>query len=203
MTDLLGPPRSPETPFFTDATGYPDYHGERPAKYDELLADNQHYADIAASIQAVTEDLILELAREAHRRTGKSRLCLAGGVALNSVANARILNETPFEDIYVPPSDGGGALGSSLLAWNAMLDSPERIVMDHAYWGTWHGKDAIAEAIAASGHTAIHYDDEEVLVDAVCDRLEGGRVVGWFQGRSEVGTEGTGKPQHTGRSTSV
>ena len=194
MTDLLGPPRAPETPFFTEATGYPDYYGERPDKYDELFTDNQHYADIAASIQAVAEDLILELARESHRETGKTRLCLAGGVALNSVANARILNETPFEDIYVQPNagDGGAALGASLLAWNTMLDSPERIVMDHAYLGAWHSEDAIAEAIAASGHTAIQYDKEEVLVDAVCDRLEGGKVIGWFQGRSEWGPRALG-----------
>jgi len=194
MIDLLGPARDPETPFFTDATGYPEYYGERPANYEELVVENQHYADIAASIQSVTEDLILNLAIAAHDQTGQKHLCLAGGVALNSVANSRILNETPFEDIYIQPSsgDGGGALGACLLAWNSMLGSEKRIVMDHAYWGSSYSQDIINTAISSSGHTAVYHDDEEVLINQVCDRLEEGKVIGWFQGRAEWGPRALG-----------
>ena len=110
---LFGRPRDPKVDFFTKETGYATYFGSRPNNYDELCEYNQHYADIAASIQRVTEELIINLANEVFRETGSKRLCLAGGVALNSVANARIWAETPFEELYIQPSaeDGGGALG--------------------------------------------------------------------------------------------
>lgn len=77
--DLFGDPRNPETPFFTQTTGYPSYYGERPRNFDEMCRYNQHYADVAASIQVVTEELIIKLAREVQSRTGSTRLCLAGG----------------------------------------------------------------------------------------------------------------------------
>src|SRR5215472_6263275 len=104
--------------FFTDSTGYPSYFGEPPANYDEVARLNQHYADIAASIQRVTEELLLGMARRLHEQTGLKRLCIAGGVGLNSVANGRILRETPFEELYIQPAagDGGGALGAALWA---------------------------------------------------------------------------------------
>ena len=112
------PPRDPAAPFFTAASGYPTYFGPRPADHAAQARENQYYADIAASIQAVTEEVVLSMARYAHRRTGLSRLCMAGGVALNSVANGRILRETPFEELYVQPAagDAGGALGAALCA---------------------------------------------------------------------------------------
>src|SRR4051812_30939701 len=101
---LFGAPRPPERAFFTASTEYPSYFGPRPGNFDELAAENQHYADIAASIQRVTEDIVLGLARAAHARSGSTRLCMAGGVALNSVANGRILRETPITDLYIQPS---------------------------------------------------------------------------------------------------
>jgi len=93
-----------------------------------------HYADIAASIQRVTEDTLLKMARYAHARTGSRRLCMAGGVALNSVANGRIARETPFEQIFIQPAagDSGGALGAALYAYHVLLGKPRRFVMDHA-----------------------------------------------------------------------
>src|SRR5215472_14125114 len=113
FVELFGDPRPPSMHFFTDSTGYPSYFGERPANYDEVARLNQHYADIAASIQRVTEELLLGMARHLHEQTGLKRLCIAGGVGLNSVANGRILRETPFEELYIQPAagDGGGALG--------------------------------------------------------------------------------------------
>lgn len=96
-----------------------------------------YYADIAASIQLVTEDILIAAAKHLQHRTGLKDLCMAGGVALNSVANGRILRETPFERLYIQPSagDGGGAIGAALYAYHMLLGQPRGFVMDHAYWG--------------------------------------------------------------------
>jgi carbamoyltransferase len=85
----------------------------------------------------VTEETLLKMAEAAYRETGLKRLCMAGGVALNSVANGRILRETPFEEIYVQPSagDGGGAIGAALYVYHMVLGKPRNFIMDHAYWG--------------------------------------------------------------------
>ena len=93
--------------------------------------------DIAASIQQVTEEVLICMARQLHKETGMSKLCIAGGVGLNSVANHRILRETPFEDVFIQPAagDGGGALGAALWADNMLLGNKRRFRMDHAYWG--------------------------------------------------------------------
>jgi carbamoyltransferase len=192
--ELFGPPRDPRTPFFTAAGGYPSYFGPRPAEYDALARQNQHYADLAASIQAVVERVVLTMARALHRETGLTRLCLAGGVALNSVANGRIFRETPFKEIYVQPAagDSGGALGAALYAHHMVLGQPRGFVMGHAAWGQAHGADAIAGFLRAEGIRHQRLDDEEKLVAAVVDRLEEGKVVGWFDGRFEWGPRALG-----------
>ena len=97
FVELFGAPRVPGMHFFTPSSGYPSYFGRKPATYDELGKLNQHYADLAASIQAVTEDVMVRMAQEAYRQTGAKKLCMAGGVALNSVGNGKILRKTPFE----------------------------------------------------------------------------------------------------------
>src|SRR5262245_37736522 len=137
---LFGPPRDPNAHFFTPSTSYPSYFGEKPPNFGELGQQNQHYADIAASIQAVTEEILLKMALHAHKETGLQRLCMAGGVALNSVANGRILRETPFEELYVQPSagDGGGAIGAALYAYHMVIGRPRKFSMEHAYWGEAH-----------------------------------------------------------------
>ena len=192
--DLFGEPRTPELPFFTETSGYPFYYGERPNNFDELCRYNQHFADIAASIQAVTEELILSLVRQLHRETGLTSLCLAGGVALNSVANGRIVRETPFEELYVQPSagDGGGALGASLVAWHCALGNSKRFVMDHAYWGQSYESDEISAAIKSAGFQYELVDDQSGLLGRTVDRLVAGKVVGWFQGRFEWGPRALG-----------
>lgn len=194
FTDLFGDPREPETPFFTDTSGYPSYYGPRPRNYDELCRYNQYYADIAASVQAVTEDLILRLVSEVHRQTGLTRLCLAGGVALNSVANGRILRETPFKELYVQPSagDGGGALGAALFAWHCALGNSQRFVMDHAYWGQAYSPDDIRSAINRTGARARYIEDDSKLLETTVEGLLKGQVVGWFQGRFEWGPRALG-----------
>ena len=124
-----------------------------PRNFEELCRYNQYFADIAASIQEVTEQIIVGIANELHAQTKLDQLCLAGGVALNSVANSRILRETPFEELYIQPSagDGGGALGAALDAWHSALGNAKRLVMDHAYWGQEFGPDALRSAIENSG----------------------------------------------------
>ena len=97
---------------------------------------NQYYADIAASIQKVTEDILIKIARYLHQKTGLKKLCFSGGVALNCVANTRILKETPFDEIFIQPSagDGGGALGAALYAYHCFLNKPRKFVLKHSYW---------------------------------------------------------------------
>lgn len=194
FTDLFGEPRDPEVPFFTDTSGFPSYYGDRPRNYEELSKYNQLYADIASSLQLVTEELILAICRELHSQTGISKLCLAGGVALNSVANGRILKETPFEQIYVQPSagDGGAALGAALVAWHCELGHNERFIMDHPYWGQGYSTDEIRSAISDNGLTSLRLDDPSKLLDVVVDRLANGRVIGWFQGKFEWGPRALG-----------
>jgi carbamoyltransferase len=191
---LFGEPRDPSVAFFTNDTGYPAYYGDRPSNYDDLLEYNQYYADIAASIQRVTEEFVLKLANEAHKETGLTNLCMAGGVALNSVANGRILNETPFENIYIQPSagDGGGSLGAALYAWYCALGNNERFVMDHAYWGQEYDQDAIQKAVEESGYSWTRLEDEAKLIDATVNRIVDGNVIGWFQGRFEWGPRALG-----------
>ncbi len=138
--DLFGPSRDPNSLFFTDASGYPSYFGEKPVNYKELEKRNRYYADVAASIQSVTEEVLLKMAHCAFKETGAKNLCMAGGVALNSVANGRILREAPFEQFYIQPAagDGGGAIGAALYAHHMVLGQPRSFVMEHAYWGEEH-----------------------------------------------------------------
>ena len=191
---LFGPPRAPETPFFTDASGYPSYFGEKPANYARLAADNQHYADIAASIQVVTEEILLAMVRGLHARTGMPRVCLAGGVALNSVANGRILRETPITELYVQPAagDSGAALGAALFVQHQVLGRPRTFVMDHAYWGASPDPDATRTAATDSGLSHHECSDEDALIDRTVALLERGKVIGWVQGRFEWGPRALG-----------
>jgi carbamoyltransferase len=191
---LFGVPRDPRSNFFTDTSGYPAYFGERPPTFGDQARRNQYFADVAASIQAVTEDVLLRMATTAYRETGLSRLCLAGGVALNSVANGRILRETPFEAIYVQPAagDSGGAIGAALYAYHSLLGKPRAFVMTHAFWGAEHGPDEIEPYLEATGIRYDRLDDEDALIDRVVTHLQEGRVVGWVQGRFEWGPRALG-----------
>ncbi|PYR76529.1 MAG: hypothetical protein DMF86_11845 [Acidobacteria bacterium] len=194
FVDLFGAPRKPETPFFTAASGFPSYFGERPSNYSALEAENQHYADVAASIQAVTEQIVLGLARAAQTKTGATALCMAGGVALNSVANGRILRETPITDLYVQPSagDGGAAVGAALYGARALLGEPRRFVMDHAYWGAPLDEGAISAAVGSSDLPSLTAPSEDALIARVVELLAAGKVIGWAQGRFEFGPRALG-----------
>ena len=194
FVDLFGDPRSSSMHFFTDSTGYPSYFGKRPANYDEVARLNQHYADIAASIQRVTEELLLGMARNVHEQTGLKRLCIAGGVGLNSVANGRILRETPFEELYIQPAagDGGGALGAALWAYNTLLGKPRNFQMGHAYWGKGYSCTEIANFLTENNIPFRQFSNEDQLLDVVAGQLTQGKVLGWFQGRFEWGPRALG-----------
>jgi carbamoyltransferase len=194
FTDLFGAPRDPKAHFFTPSSGYPSYFGAKPTDYDTLARANQHYADIAASIQVVTEEVLLKMATSLHRETGLTRLCMAGGVALNSVANGRILRETPFEELYIQPAagDGGGAVGAALYGYHMVLGKPRQFVMRHAYWGQEYGAGEIDGFLRASNISHSRVENDDKLMARVVDLLQEGKVVGWFQGRFEWGPRALG-----------
>src|SRR5207253_4367035 len=191
---LFGPPRAPQSHFFTPTSGYPSYFGPRPADFDAQAARNQYYADVAASVQAVTEEVLLAMARAAYAETGLARLVLAGGVALNSVANGRSLRETPFEEIYVQPAagDGGGAVGAALYVHHQLLGHPRGFVMDHAYWGQAFSTGEAVDWLRSRDIPHQVADGEQALIDAVVESLMRGEVVGWHQGRFEWGPRALG-----------
>jgi carbamoyltransferase len=191
---LFGKPRSPEMHFFTSETRFPSYFGDKPANFEDLCRENEYYADVAASIQLVTEEIVLKLCQSLHRETGLTKLCLAGGVGLNSVANGRILRETPFKDIFIQPAagDGGGALGAALHAYHRLLGKPRGFVLEHAYWGQRFTQKEIGSFLERRGVSYEYFPDEAELIDRVVEDLTGGKVVGLFQGRFEWGPRALG-----------
>ena len=194
FVELFGDPRPPKMLFFTAGSGFPSYFGQPPSNYAELCTLNQYYADIAASIQKVTEEILLGMARHIQNETGEKRLCIAGGVGLNSVANNRILRETEFEELFIQPSagDGGGALGAALWADNMLLGNPRRFRMDHAYWGMSYGPSEIRDFLDQNGIRYQCVEDEARLLDFTVERLLRGKVIGWFQDRFEWGPRALG-----------
>ena len=186
--ELFGEPRERESDFFTRETGVPTDASV------SAVERNEYYADVAASVQATTEQAIVNIANYLHRRTGLKRLCMAGGVAYNSVANGRILRETPFEELFIQPAagDSGGAVGAALYAYHALLGQPRVFTMEHAYWGQSYGASEIHAALDERGIDYEYVEDEERLVDVIAEELAGGRVIGWHQGRFEWGPRALG-----------
>ena len=157
----------------------------------------QREMDIAASIQAVTEEVVLRLARTLHSETGIPNLCLAGGVALNCVANGRILREGPFDELWIQPAagDAGGAIGAASLAWHD-YEGADRTVngadkMRGSYLGPSFDSNEIRQALDAQNAIYSELDDAELL-PRLAEILESGDIVGWFQGRMEFGPRALG-----------
>ena len=176
FADLFGgPPRQPET---------------------ELT---QREMDLAASVQKVTEEVVLRTARHVHKETGLENLVLAGGVALNCVANGRLLREGPFKNIWIQPAagDAGGALGAAYFAWHQYLDNPRQVdpgLMDGqsgSYLGPVFGNDEI-EAYLTKHQIPHVLLDRDGLPRKVAEILADEKVVGWFQGRMEFGPRALG-----------
>jgi len=153
----------------------------------------QHHKDIAASVQKVTEEAMLKMVAYLHRETGMEHLCLAGGVALNCVANGRILREGPFKDLFIQPAagDAGGALGVAAYIYHTLLDNPRGEPMDHAYLGPEFG-DAEIEATLQRYQAPARRLVPDDLVREVAGLIEGQTVIGWFQGRMEFGPRALG-----------
>ena len=191
---LFGDPRDPKAEFFTDASGYPSYFEEKPDNYDEIAKQNQYYADIAASIQVVTEQIMVKMANYAYKETGLKHLCMAGGVALNSVANRKILSETPFEEIYIQPAagDGGASTGAALYCYHGILGKPRNFVMEHAYWGQEHSPADTREFLKENNISYELIEDDQKLIERVVDSIQNGKVIGWHQGRFEWGPRALG-----------
>jgi carbamoyltransferase len=159
----------------------------------------QFHMDMAASIQEVTEEVVLRLARSVRAETGQRRLCLAGGVALNCVANGKILREGIFEELWVQPASGdaGGALGAALVGYHTFFDRPRKTNgagpdgMHGSYLGPAFGKAAIEAALTAAGARFATLGDD-ALLETTAQALADGKAVGWMQGRMEYGPRALG-----------
>jgi carbamoyltransferase len=174
--------------------------GGAPRKPDEKIV--QRHMDIARSIQVVTEEVMLRLARHARALTGQKSLCLAGGVALNCVANGRILKDQIFEQLWIQPAagDAGGALGAALAAWHqqgeaASANKPRLSTGKDGMQGALLGPSFSNEVIEQTlrSHGAVYQEfDQKTLLDRTVDLLNAEKVVGWFQGRMEWGARALG-----------
>ncbi len=169
-----GPPRKPETKI------------------------TQREMDLARSVQVVTEEIMLRMAKTAHRVTGLPNLCLAGGVALNCVGNGRILREGPFKDLWIQPAagDAGGALGAALVAWHHYLDKPRHLdgecdLQKASRLGPEFSDEEIEAFLKERGLPARKVPREKIPAE-VAALIEAGKVIGWFQGRMEYGPRALG-----------
>lgn len=172
---LLGPSRAPSDPL------------------------EARHEDLAASLQTFFERALIHVLRAIHAQHPHDHLCLAGGCAMNSVANGKVRELTPFKRMYIQPAagDNGTALGAALHAWHVGHRKPRGFVMAHGYWGTEYGADAIGDVLDSSAglaraHCRRELLDEDRLFTETARRLADGRIVGWFQGRMEWGARALG-----------
>jgi carbamoyltransferase len=169
LTRLLGPRRQPGEPI------------------------ERRHENIAASLQAILEEVVLDMLRDLARTTGVKDLCLAGGVALNCTMNGKIVEETPFERVYIQPAahDAGTGLGAALYVRHHVLGQPRDLVMNHCYWGLEYSNDACRAALEDA---RVEYEElpEDVMVERAAEQVAAGRILGWYQGRFEWGPRALG-----------
>jgi carbamoyltransferase len=169
-----GPRREPETPI------------------------TQREMDMAASIQAVTEEVLLRTVSHVHKQTGMNNLVLAGGVALNCVGNGRILREGPFENIWIQPAagDAGGALGAALFVWYQLMNNERNVdgrdMQRASLLGPAYTNESICQFLDSVNAPYHSYDSDEQLIDKVAELIEQEKVIGWFQGNMEFGPRALG-----------
>ena len=171
----------------------------RPARDPEREPLDDFHMDVAASVQAVTEEAMLQLTRTLARDYASRNLCLAGGVALNCVANGEVLRDGAFDRIWIQPAagDAGGAVGAALSAWHEHLDQPRRRptnrrdAMKGAYLGPAYGHDEIVQRLSAAG-ARFEVVGEQQLLEETARAIADGQAVGWFQGRMEFGPRALG-----------
>jgi carbamoyltransferase len=171
LEDLLGPTRDPKTPV------------------------SELHQDIAASLQVVTEEIILHLLNGLHRKHPSDNVVVVGGVAMNSVANGKITAQTPFKSAYIPAgaADNGGSFGSAFYVWHRVLGKPRTFELEHGYWGPAPEEPAIVAAVEAeAARVRAEKLGRAALIERTVDALCRGEVVGWFQGRMEFGARALG-----------
>jgi carbamoyltransferase len=174
MSRKLGPVRAPDEPL------------------------EQRHRNLASSLQARLEEVYLGMLKKLAEHTRLKSVCLAGGVAFNCVANGKIFDATPFEQVYVHPAagDAGLAVGAAYYVWNQLLGKPRSFAMDHAYWGPGYSRDEVRRAIDANGLARGGYSiaelPEEELIQHTAAIIADGKILGWFQGRAEWGPRALG-----------
>ncbi len=178
------------------------FSGELPRRLGPTRAPaepiEQRHRNLAASLQARLEEVYLGMLKKLAERTGLKAVCLAGGVAFNCVANGKIFDNTPFQQVYVQPAagDGGLSVGAAYYVWHQKLGKPRSFVMDHAYWGPEFSREEIRCAVEASGVSqngcAIAELPEEELSRRAATIIADGKILGWFQGRAEWGPRALG-----------
>ena len=175
LVEMLGPARDPWEPI------------------DLASSEGARFADIGASVQLVLEEILIDVASALQRETKLPALCLGGGVALNGVANARLLRETGFTSVYVPsaPGDAGCALGAALWADRMHFKNPHRELPDHPYWGPLIDED-LGRLAREDGLEVTELQTQPELLDCAASELLNGRIVGWMQGASELGPRALG-----------
>lgn len=193
--ELWGEPRKAEEPFFIERyAGAIGQEAERASA--EVLKRSTYYADVAASLQVVVEDVLVDWARSLRISSGLDNLCVAGGVAYNSVANGRILRESGFKDVYIQPAagDSGAAVGAALAAYYAQVGAPANghQVLEDAYLGKQFSDSEVRAVLDRNGCSYHTLENEDELVAAVAGYLSEGKVIGWFQGRFEFGPRALG-----------
>ncbi|MDQ3131493.1 MAG: carbamoyltransferase [Acidobacteriota bacterium] len=160
------------------------------AKGEELT---ERHWNIAASAQRVLEATAIHLVKQIKEMTGEENLCMAGGVAFNSVMNGRIFHETPFKRFYVQPAagDAGCSLGAALMIWHQKLNNPRKFVMNHSYWGPKFSNEECQAALTEAG---LKYETlpDDVLLPKLAKMISEGAIIGWFQGRMEWGPRALG-----------
>jgi len=184
-----------------------DLFGAPPRKPESPL--DQLHMDLAASIQKVTEEIVMRAATHVHQQTGMKALCLAGGVALNCVGNGRLLREGPFDEIWIQPAagDAGGALGNALFIWHQLLDNPRQPVRPDGQSGSLLGprfsSQEIRRFLDSEGAVYHTIDDEDELCAKIADLMASEKVVGWMQGRMEFGPRALGSRSIVGDARST
>ena len=179
---------------------FDDLFGQPPRTPEQLLT--QFHMDVAASVQQVTEEIMLRMTRAIARETGERNLCLAGGVALNCVANGKVLRDGKFENVWIQPAagDAGGSVGAALVAYHLYKGRPRRLAerpdgmldgMRGSYLGPEYGQGEIEQRLRAAGATFSVVDDDAVIAQAA-DALVAQKALGWFQGRMEFGPRALG-----------
>ncbi len=171
-----------------DFTALEELFGSR-RKADQEL--EERHTDIAAALQKITEEIVLELATELYRRTKSKNICLAGGVGLNCVVNGVLQEHSPYENIYIQPAahDAGTAIGAAYILWNQVLGHPKSYVMDHPYLGPEYTDEEIKNVLDQHN---LKYSYHENIEEVAANLIAKGYIIGWFQGRAEIGPRALG-----------